>query len=85
MSWCATLVPSLEEWSPVKRVLTIDRQGRANCISIGGGYWATEKQQRPNEAVNTIEPTSLEQEANSPSDAASPTTTWSLTGTCSGS
>lgn len=36
MSWCATLVPELEEWFPVERIFTIDRQGRANRISIGG-------------------------------------------------
>lgn len=41
MSWCATLVPKLEEWFPVERAFTIDRQGRANRISIGGDYWAT--------------------------------------------
>lgn len=40
MSWCATLVPRLEEWFPVERRFTIDRQGRANCVSIGGDYWA---------------------------------------------
>lgn len=43
MSWCATLVPRLEEWYPVERRFTIDRQGRANRISIGGDYWVTRK------------------------------------------
>lgn len=39
------------------------------------GHLFREKQQRPNEAENTIQPTSVEQEANSPSNAALRTTT----------
>lgn len=30
-----------ESGFPVARSLTIDRQGRVYCVSIGGDYWAT--------------------------------------------
>lgn len=44
------------------------------------GHLFREKQQRPNEAENAVQPTSVEQEANSPSSAAARTTTNSPAG-----
>lgn len=54
LSWCATLVPRLEEWFPVEGRFTIDRQGRANCVSIGGDYWAAWKTRVARDIYHTI-------------------------------